>query len=85
VERENREMSIRMKKSEGWLSLHFENAYCGERKQGEDGSFLSTKADAAEHGIGLRSIAHTVEKYGGNMTVQARDGIFVLNLLFPLP
>lgn len=79
----DRELIIRMSHSENWLSLHFENPYAGELLREEGGGFRSTKVDGAEHGIGLRSIAHIVSKYGGNMTAEAREGRFVLNILFP--
>jgi len=45
---------------------------------------VTTKGDHDYHGYGLKSIRHTVERYGGHMTVRAEKGLFSLKLLFPL-
>ncbi len=44
---------------------------------------VTTKEDNGYHGFGLRSIGHTVKKYGGFMTVKVEDGSFYLRLLLP--
>lgn len=43
----------------------------------------TTKADTNMHGYGMKSIKHVVEKYGGEMSVKAENGVFNLNLIFP--
>lgn len=48
-----------------------------------EGLPITTKEPDGYHGFGLRSIRHTVEKYGGFMTVQVEDGSFYLRLLLP--
>ena len=48
-----------------------------------DGLPVTTKADRDYHGYGMRSMRYITEKYGGTLTAQYRDGLFVLNLLFP--
>ena len=47
----------------------------------ENGRFLSTKADPAEHGLGLRQIEHIAKKYNGTVDISARDGIFSVSVL----
>ena len=42
------------------------------------------KKEEGEHGLGLKSIRYIAEKYGGKMSVQAEEGIFNLNILFPI-
>ncbi len=49
----------------------------------QDGLPLSTKGDDAYHGFGLRSIRHTVEKYGGCVNVGVKNGCFGLSILIP--
>lgn len=44
---------------------------------------VTTKEQNGYHGFGLRSIRHTVKKYGGFMTVKVEDGAFYLRLLLP--
>ena len=46
---------------------------------------LTTKEDNGYHGYGVKSIRHTVEKYGGNMVAKVENGCFVLKLLIPVP
>lgn len=48
-----------------------------------DGLPKTTKKDKKNHGFGLKSIRHTVEKYGGTFTVSAEGGWFRLNILLP--
>ena len=43
----------------------------------------TTKLDKKSHGFGLKSIRHSVEKYGGVVTIGMDQSWFVLNLLFP--
>lgn len=44
---------------------------------------VTTKEQNGYHGFGLRSIRHTVKKYGGFMTVRVEGGAFYLRLLLP--
>ena len=49
----------------------------------QDG-FPVTRDDPSRHGFGTKSMAAIVNKYGGTVSFQARNGIFNLNMLFPL-
>ena len=44
---------------------------------------MTRKADKGYHGFGLKSIRATAEKYGGILTIQAEDGIFLLRVTIP--
>ncbi len=64
------------------LFIHVENYYTGPDLTGME---LSThKPDKNSHGYGLKSIQKTVDRYGGQMKVQTSDGLFELNIVFPL-
>ena len=56
---------------------------CPEPVRFLDGLPVTTKADRDYHGYGMRSMRYITEKYGGTLTAQYRDGLFVQNLLFP--
>lgn len=43
----------------------------------------TTKKDAKNHGLGLRSIQETVKKYDGNMEIEQKEGNFHLFLYMP--
>jgi hypothetical protein len=48
-----------------------------------DGLPLSTKPSDGYHGFGLKSIRHTVEKYGGCLNASEEHGCFVLRIMIP--
>lgn len=48
-------------------------------------NLISTKADPALHGIGISSIRHSVEKYGGTVDVSTDTDRFTISILIPLP
>lgn len=50
-----------------------------------EGLPVSIKPKDGYHGYGMRSIQHTVRKYGGEMVVEAESGCFSLRLMIPLP
>lgn len=50
-----------------------------------DGLPATSKEDKQNHGIGLRSIRSTAEKYGGDIAIQSTEHIFSLQILIPLP
>lgn len=50
-----------------------------------EGLPVSQKPQNGYHGYGMRSIRHTVHKYGGEMVVKAENGCFSLRLMIPLP
>ena len=64
-------VSLRKKK----LLIHLENSIGGVVRK-ENGRFLSSKADALQHGIGLVSVKQTVKKYFGVMEAYEKDGVF---------
>ena len=68
----------------GTLVIHCENYYEGQLAY-EDGLPRTDKEDARWHGFGLRSIRFIAEKYGGNMTVLPKEGVFNVNIAIPLP
>lgn len=45
----------------------------------------TTKSDRAEHGYGIPSIREIVERYGGVLDIETKQGIFLLSILIPCP
>lgn len=79
---EARSLSVRCQKRGGFVVLNFRNA-CVQRALPEGALPRTTKPDAENHGFGLASIRSAAERYGGQMSLRAEDGEFVLTLLFP--
>lgn len=65
--------------------LRFGNPYTGKLNR-EGNRLLTGKADRAQHGIGLNSIARVAERYGGTVDVEAdeEEKWFQLTILIPI-
>ena len=59
------------------------NNYCENHITMKNGYPVTTKADKADHGFGLKSIRYTVEKYHGTLTFDLKDNWFELKMLIP--
>lgn len=80
-----RSISLLVRRVAGCASIHVENSFAGERELGPDGLPMTTKADRANHGFGVRSMRLTVERYGGTLTTLAQGGHFHVNAIIPMP
>ena len=64
-------------------SIHLENP-CEKEPLFMDGLPVTNKPDTDYHGYGMRSMRYLCEKYKGALTCGWEDGIFTLDILFPL-
>ena len=81
---DKRSISFSVKALGGLTTIKEENPYLeGELRFGSDGLPLTSKANKANHGYGVRSIDYVAKKYGGDLTISASDGIYSLSLLLP--
>ena len=80
-DKEKRVINLSVKAVNNMLFIQSENYYTGELQFAE-GLPQTTKADATWHGFGLKSIKMIVQKYGGDITMHAEDGVFHLSILF---
>lgn len=79
---ERRVISIEIFRVGDLVKIQIENFY--DRQPRFEGDLpATTKSDREYHGFGLKSIRRTAEKYGGYMSVQAEDGLFLLHILLP--
>ena len=78
-------ISLTMQRDADMLSIHMENPYAGTVEM-RDG-LPQTQNDPDYHGFGMRSMQRITEKYNGSLTVQPKDGLFLLDILLfkPLP
>lgn len=79
----NRWIDLKMGQVHRMYTINVENPFTGQLHQKRN-RFLTTKADAAFHGIGLYSIQSSAEKYGGLMTIDTNDNIFRLLITLPM-
>ncbi len=81
---ERRIISLQVRERGGMAHIHLENVSDETPNFSPDGIPLTTKK-ARGHGYGMRSIRYIVEKYRGNLTITAEGGMFLLDILLPLP
>ena len=81
---EKRVISLTVRENLGMLCVRVEN-YCEGDVDLSGGLPQTTKADRDYHGFGMKSMDYTVKKYGGTLSVKAADGLFILDILLPLP
>ena len=82
-ETEKRVINLDVRANGMFLRIQEDNYFDGALKF-EDGLPVTTKGDRDYHGYGMKSIRLIVDKYGGEMQIDARDGVFSLNILLPL-
>ena len=79
---EERLIRVAVAQQMGFVHVNIENRYGGE-VHFEGKNLLTTKNDRRYHGYGVKSIRRTVEKYGGTVSIKAKEGWFILSMLFP--
>ena len=76
-------ISLTMQRDADMLSIHMENPYAGTVEM-RDG-LPQTQNDQDYHGFGMRSMQRITEKYNGSLTVQPKEGLFLLDILLFKP
>ena len=60
------------------------NSYVRKIQKQADGSYISSKDDKVNHGIGIRSMEEAVSRMGGRMDISAHDSVFRLEAVIPV-
>ena len=79
------EISLDVRRQKGFASVRCANPYTGNLLRMPNGNLATTKDAPEEHGIGLRSVRATVERYGGALTIDTADGMFTVTAILPIP
>lgn len=73
-------LQFTMRADRGVLLLRVANSSLGiQRRNGK--SFLSTKKEGGEHGIGLRNVRRIVERQNGSLEITYEDGAFAVEVM----
>lgn len=67
-----------------FVMMRFENYY-EAHLEFDRGVPVTTKSDTYYHGYGIKSIKKTIEKYNGNLSIDAGNHWFDMKILVPLP
>ena len=79
VDRRVIDFSVRSEKN--IVAVRVSNYYEGEIRFDSHGLPVTTKTDKELHGYGMKSISSIVEKYGGDLDITAKDGIFSVGII----
>ncbi len=80
LEPAKREIELSMHYERPNLRMSISNPFAGELKTDAGGELVTTKTKG-RHGIGLKSIRETVEKYDGLVDLSTEDNRFILKIL----
>lgn len=81
LDEKHRVITVTGSKNENLVSVGIAN-YCLNPPEFQGGIPKTTKENREYHGFGVRSIRDIVEKYGGNLSITVKDGVFRLDMLF---
>lgn len=73
-------ISVTIRRIRQFLVIKVQNP-CSARPGRLSGLFPTTKKNPLHHGIGLRNVRETAEKYNGNVEFEVRDDAFVTSVL----
>lgn len=76
-----REIKLRIRDMGSLVIISVENKFIGELRI-EEGVPVTTKKDTRYHGYGVLSMQMIVDKYNGTLTIDAKDNIFILSIVF---
>lgn len=82
-EGETRLISLVVKTSGAYLSIHLENTFSGKIIM-TDGLPETIKDDRFSHGFGVKSMYSIADKYDGALSITVEGELFILDMLFPI-
>ena len=82
---DRRLVKLALSRQGSFAVVHAENTYDTPLRRDRAGGLVTTKADQARHGFGVKSIRHIARSYGGELTIEATGPWFDLRVLLPLP
>jgi hypothetical protein len=83
-ETEKRVISLTISANESFLCIQTNNYFEGNMLI-KEGIPVTTKKNKAYHGFGMKSMKHVAEKYGGTLYTSLDNGIFMLQIVIPIP
>ena len=78
---DNPYIDLKMRYREGNLVIIIENSFDGNYIRNDDGTFITTKKDKSNHGIGLGSIQNALQKYNGQLNIETEENKFKISII----
>lgn len=80
----DRKIRLELLEDEGTLLFSVTNRFEKKPEIRQDGSFVSSKSDKANHGFGIKNIKEAVARMGGKIEIQIKDDTFRVYAEVPL-
>lgn len=78
---DRRTVGIKLLYEDDVLSISVSNSYKTEPQITEDGYIYTTKDNKEEHGLGIRNVVATLEKYNAEYIIDYKDGEFLFSII----
>lgn len=78
----DKKLSLDISVSKGNLIVLIDNSYSGNLVI-NDGSLQSTKVKKEKHGVGIKNVEKTVQKYGGELYIDYTEKMFSASAIIP--
>ena len=81
---ERRVLDVKLVTDEHFFRITEKNTFTGELDI-KNGNLISSKPENGYHGFGNQSMKYIIDKYHGDMALDAEDGTFSLYIIIPIP
>lgn len=79
----NKILSISIRYEKGLLFIHIKNTFDGNIFENQN-NLITLKKDRKNHGLGLRNVKSTLEKYNGTMKYNYTEDMFTMSIIMYL-
>ena len=80
--KDKRTISLIVRNALSCTSIFISNYFEGKVKLDRNGMPITSKQNKSYHGYGLKSIKMIVDKYNGDLKIDVKDNIFIIQILF---
>lgn len=81
LEEKDRKIQLKMRYDFPNISITVTNPFDGERKKDINQDYITTKKDNRNHGLGMKIVKKTVEKYQGIFETKDTNNVFITQVL----
>lgn len=84
LEEKDRKIQLKMRYDLPNVSIAVTNPFTGNREKDSNQNYVTTKEDKRNHGLGMKIVKDTVEKYQGLLELEDKNNVFVTRVLLYL-
>ncbi|NLZ81233.1 MAG: ATP-binding protein [Clostridiales bacterium] len=81
LEKKDRKIQLKMRYDLPNVSIAVTNPFAGNRKKDSNQNYVTTKEDERNHGLGMKIVKDTVERYQGILEAKDYNNVFITHVL----